>query len=115
MRRRPIHPPARRRAPNTRIGNASIPVDAMADVPTSETEGPAPPAPPPPPADDPLEPAPPFALVATAAALPAAVLPLTVATLAAPGGGGGGVPFVTPQVGVVWPAWTSVGVRSPHE
>jgi len=41
--------------------------------------------------------------------------PFTVVTLVAPGGGGGAAPFVTPHVGVVCPACTSVGVRSPQE
>ena len=41
------------------------------------------------------------------AAPPVAVPPLAE--------GGGAVTVTTPQVGVVCPAWTSAGVRSPHE
>src|SRR3984957_5401151 len=106
-RRRPIHPAATSKRPMTTSGSGLLPVEGRA-VEASETEGSAPPAPP---APDPPAPEP---LLPAVIALPAAVLPLTVAMWAAPGGGGGGAPLVTPQVGVVCPAWTSVGVRSPH-
>src|ERR1700722_6791242 len=111
-RRRPIHPAATSNTPMTTRGSGLLPVEGRA-VEASDTEGSAPlPLPPPlPPAPDPLPPA--VAPVLTA--LPAAVLPLIVVVLAAPGCGGGGVPLVPPQVGVGWPAWTSGGVRSPHE
>src|SRR5271165_2790127 len=102
--------------PMTIRGTGLLPVEAMEVVPVSATEG-STPAPPPPDPEPPLPVVAPAVLPVepTVVALPAAVLPLTVATVAAPGGGGGAAPLVTPQVGVVCPACTSVGVRSPHE
>ena len=86
--------------PRRTTGSGSDPVNASPVEPESETLGSTPPAPESPP---PLPPVPPEAPVPPEEPDPpeSDVLPLTVATWAAPGGGGGAFPLVTPQVGVV--------------
>src|SRR3974390_1674404 len=89
-----------------------MPVPAMELEPARDTPGSAPPEPAPP---EPF-PLPPLPLAPVVVA-PTACVPETAAPVAVPelAPAGAAVAFTIPHVGVVCPAATSVGVRSPQE
>jgi hypothetical protein len=95
-------------------GTTFDPVNARPVLPPNETAAFAPPEPPDPPLPDPLVPVFAEELPANLAAELAAPVVLVPPPVTPDAGGIGTVPVVTPQVGVVWPAATSDGVRSPH-
>ena len=97
-------------APAPTRGTGLPPVKAKGVLPERATDGSAPEPPPLDPLPPELEPDPPAA--AAAAAFAAAACVAVVVVVVAPACA---AVFTTPQVGVVWPACTSAGVRSPQE